>query len=336
MQDMNKQWKLISRPEKLASLENFRLEELPLEPLAEGQFRVKNHFLSVDPYMRGRMNDGPSYAPPQALGAVMQGGAAGQIIESRHPDFKVGEKVVGRTGWQLYAVSDGQDMRRVSNDRIPLSAWLGCAGMPGMTAWYGVHHIIKPQEGETVVVSAASGAVGSVAGQLARQMGARVVGIAGGPEKCRAVVTEFGFDACVDYKRPDWQQELARATLNRIDGNFENVGGPIWDAILARMNAFGRIALCGVISRYDSESGAPPLQNYASILVNRLRVQGFIFSEHADVLQNVPARLAELIERGQLRYRESISQGIESMPEAFLGLFKGRNFGKQLVRVLED
>lgn len=278
------------------------------------------------------MDDTRSYAPPQPLDAVMQGGAVGEVVESRNERFPTGRIVVGDFGWQLYATSDGRGVRKVPNDRIPLSAYLGCAGMPGTTAWYGLRCIIKPQPGETVVVSAASGAVGSVVGQLAKRAGAQAAGIAGGPEKCRAVVEEFGFDACIDYKAPDFAARLAAATPRRIDGNFENVGGAVWDAVLARMNAFGRIALCGLISGYNAE--LPPLRNYRSILTNRLHVQGFIVSEHVAEWREAPAELADLVERGELRYRESVSQGIESVPGAFLGLFSGANFGKQVVKLI--
>lgn len=332
MADVNKLWKLISRPQGKASAADFRLEEAPFLPLAEGELRVRNRYLSVDPYMRGRMNDTRSYAAPQPLNEVMRGGAVGEVVETRHPGFKVSDRVVGNFGWQLYATTDGTGVERIANNRIPMSTYLGCVGMPGRTAWYGLNRIIGPRAGETVVVSAASGAVGSVAGQLAKRRGARVVGIAGGPEKCTAVVKEFGFDACVDYKAGRLVEDLAAATPDRIDGNFENVGGAVWDAILARMNAFGRIAVCGLISGYDS--AGYPLQNYASILLNRLRVQGFIVSEHTDEWRDAPAELADLVERGALHYRQSISHGIESVPKAFLGLFEGRNFGKQLVELV--
>lgn len=331
MTTMNRQWQLVSRPHGHASVDNFRLVEAPLEPLADGQVRVRNRYLSLDPYMRGRMNDTRSYTAPQPLGAVMQGGTAGEVVESRNPDFKVGNRVVGMLGWQLYGTSDGEGLTRVDNDAVPLSAWLGCAGMPGVTAWYGVNRIIRPKAGETVVVAAASGAVGSVVGQLAKRHGARAVGIAGGPEKCNVVTGEFGFDACVDHKAGNLGDDLAAATPDRIDGDFENVGGPVLDAVLARMNAFGRIAVCGLIADYDSEP--TPLHNFASVLINRLHVEGFIITEHPDIWREATTELAALVASGNLHYRESISDGIESAPQAFLGLLKGRNFGKQLVKL---
>lgn len=331
MTDTNRQWILETRPKGAASVDNFRLVEVPFAALKDGEVRVRNQFLSLDPYMRGRMNSTRSYAPPQPLGQVMQGGSAGAVVESRNPAFKVGDTVVAMLGWQLYGVSDGHDLRRVDTAQVPLSAYLGCAGMPGVTAWYGLNRIIHPKPGETVVVAAASGAVGSVVGQLAKRAGARAVGIAGGPEKCAVVKNEFGFDACVDHKAPDFRQQLAAATPNGIDGDFENVGGVVLDAVLARMNPFGRMAVCGLIAGYDA--GQMPLDNFGSILVNRLRVEGFIVSEHLDAWPEAMSELTGLVASEALRYRESVSEGIESAPAAFLGLLKGRNFGKQLVRL---
>lgn len=326
----NRQWKLVSRPHGHASVDDFRLVETPLKPLADGEVRVRNQYLSLDPYMRGRMNDTRSYTVPQPLGAVMQGGTVGEVVESRNPDFKVGNRVVGMLGWQLYGTSDGEGLTCV-DDAVPSSTRLGCVGMPGVTAWYGVNRIIRPKAGETVVVAAASGAVGSVVGQLAKRHGARAVGIAGGREKCNVVTGEFGFDACVDHKAGNLEEDLAAATPDRIDGDFENVGGPVLDAVLARMNAFGRIAVCGLIADYDSEP--TPLHNFASVLINRLHVEGFIITEHPDIWRDATTELAALVASGNLHYRESISNGIESAPQAFLGLLKGRNFGKQLVKL---
>ena len=322
---------LASRPRGEISADNFRLEEAPVPPLAEGELLVKNHWLSLDPYMRGRMDDGKSYAQPQPLDKVMEGGSAGEVVESRHPDFKPGDTVVGRLGWQTWAVSNGAGLSKVDASRVPLSAYLGCVGMPGVTAWYGLKQIIAPKAGETVVVSAASGAVGSVVGQLAKAMGCRVVGVAGGPEKCRAVVEEFGFDACIDHRGGNLRQALAEATPNGIDGYFENTGGEILDLVLARMNAFGRIAVCGLIAGYD---GQPiPVNNIRAILVSRLKVQGFIISEHPQFWPPALAELGEMVATGRLRYRETVAEGLAAAPEALKGLLKGRNFGKQLVRL---
>jgi NADPH-dependent curcumin reductase CurA len=328
---VNQRIVLASRPRGQVVPENFRLESAPVAELAEGQLLVRNDWLSLDPYMRGRMDDVRSYVAPQALDEVMGGGTAGEVIASRHPGFAVGDKVVGRLGWQRYAVTDGAGLNKVDASRIPLSAYLGCVGMPGVTAWYGLTQIIAPKAGETVVVSAASGAVGSVVGQLAKARGCRVVGVAGGAEKCRAVVEEFGFDACVDYKAGRLREDLAAATPQGIDGYFENTGGEVLDLVLARMNAFGRIAVCGLIAGYD---GQPiPVNNIRAILVSRLKVQGFIISEHPEFWPTALAELGEAVASGRLRYRETVAQGLASAPDALIGLLKGRNFGKQLVRL---
>ena len=332
MNTVNRQILLVSRPQGAASADNFRLVETPLAPLAAGELRVRNHFLSLDPYMRGRMNDAKSYAAPQPLNEVMIGATAGEVIESRHPDFAVGEHVVGQFGWQEYGTSNGGGLRKVDTSRVPLSAWLGVTGMPGVTAWVGLNRIIAPKAGETVVVSAASGAVGSVVGQLAKRAGCRAVGIAGGPDKCRYVVDTLGFDACVDYKAGRLADDLAAATPDGVDGCFENVGGAVLDTTMARMNAFGRIAVCGMIAGYD---GVPaPLANPGLILRSRLTMQGFIVFEHADAWPPALAELSELVATKRLHYRESIAHGLERAPDAFLGLLKGRNFGKQLVQLV--
>ncbi|KUY70756.1 NADP-dependent oxidoreductase [Burkholderia sp. RF4-BP95] len=332
MNTINRQILLVSRPQGAASADNFRLVETPLVPLADGELRVRNHFLSLDPYMRGRMNDAKSYAVPQPLNEVMIGGTAGEVIESRHPDFAVGEHVVGQFGWQEYGTSNGNGLRKVDTSRVPLSAWLGVTGMPGVTAWVGLNRIIAPKAGETIVVSAASGAVGSVVGQLAKRAGCRAVGIAGGPDKCRYVVDTLGFDACVDYKAGRLADDLAAATPNGVDGCFENVGGAVLDTTMTRMNAFGRIAVCGMIAGYD---GVPvPLANPGLILRSRLTMQGFIVFEYPDAWPPALAELSELVATKQLHYRETIAYGLERAPDAFLGLLKGRNFGKQLVQLV--
>ena len=339
MTTLNQQILLASRPAGEPTAANFRLVETPLPALADGQVLVRNHFLSLDPYMRGRMNDAKSYAMPQPLDAVMGGGTVGEVIESRHPAYAAGDKVVGMGGWQQYSVVDGAAagmMRKVSDAQIPLSAYLGAVGMPGVTAWYGLNQIIAPKAGQTVVVSAASGAVGSVVGQLAKSHGCRAVGIAGGPDKCAYVTGELGFDACIDYKAHTDLKSLSvalkAACPNGIDGCFENVGGAGLDAVMINANAFARVALCGMIAGYN---GQPiPLTFPQLILTNRMKLQGFIVSEH---MEHWPAALAELggrVAAGTLKFRESVAQGIESAPEAFLGLLKGRNFGKQLVKLI--
>jgi len=334
----NKQQRLASRPAAEPTVENFRLVEVPVPDLQAGQVLVRHHFLSLDPYMRGRMNEAKSYAAPQPLDEVMIGGTAGEVVASKSDRFAVGDRVVGMGGWQQYQVVDGAQagmLRKVDTSKVPLSAYLGPVGMPGVTAWYGLVRIIAPKSGETVVVSAASGAVGGVVGQLARLRGARAVGIAGGPEKCRAVVEELGFDACIDYRQHPDTRSLAAALKTAcpggIDGYFENVGGTILDAVMLRMNAFARMAMCGMIAGY---SGTPiPMAAPQLILVNRMKVEGFIVSEHMDAWPEALTELGTLVASGRLKYRESVAQGIEAAPEAFLGLLKGRNFGKQLVKL---
>jgi NADPH-dependent curcumin reductase CurA len=329
---INRQIHLVSRPQGAASVDNFKLVETPLEPLADGQVRVRNHFLSLDPYMRSRMDDSKSYAASQPLNEVMIGGTVGEVVESKNPKFAIGDKVVGIYGWQEFGTSDGKGLRKVDDTHIPLSAYLGPVGMPGVTAWLGLNKIIAPKAGETVVVSAASGAVGSVVGQLAKAAGCRAVGIAGGADKCRYVTETLGFDACIDYKAGNLHDDLKAALPNGADGYFENVGGEILDAVLSRMNAFGRIALCGMIASYD---GSPmPLKKPALLLTQRLKVQGFIVSESPEVWPEALTQLGGLVAQKKLQYRETIAQGLENAPEAFLGLLKGKNFGKQLVKLI--
>jgi len=339
----NHQILLASRPQGEATVDNFKLAEAPvptLDHLADGQVLVRHHYLSLDPYMRGRMNDSKSYAEPQPLNTVMIGGTVGEVVASKHAKFAPGDKVLGMGGWQEYSVVDasakGAMLHKVDTTHIPLSAYLGSVGMPGVTAWYGLIKIIAPKAGETVVVSAASGAVGSVVGQLAKARGCRVVGVAGGADKCRYVTEELGFDACIDYKVHSdpkaFYKALKEATPNGIDGYFENVGGMILDAVLLRMNAFGRIAMCGMIAGYD---GQPlPMQNPALILVNRLKIEGFIVSEHPEVWPEATMELGTMVATGKMKFRESVAQGIASAPDAFLGLLKGKNFGKQLVKLI--
>lgn len=323
---------LASRPKGEAGPENFRIEEVPVPAIKDGEILIRNHYLSLDPYMRMRMEDAKSYAAPQALGETMIGGTVGEVIESKNPKFAVGDKVGGMLGWAEMGVSDGTLLRKLDTTHVPLSAYLGAVGMPGMTAWYGLTQIIQPKAGETIVVSAASGAVGSVVGQLAKQRGCRAVGIAGGADKCAYVVNELGFDACIDYKAGNLEADLAKATPNGIDGVFENVGGKIFDACLARMNPFGRIALCGLISGYDGEPMA--LNNVRAFLTMRLTMRGFIVSEHMEFWPQGLSELGALVATGKLKFRESVAQDLESAPEAFFGMLKGKNFGKQLVKLI--
>jgi len=329
----------VSRPSGEASLDNFKLVEAPVPDLSDGQVLVRHHYLSLDPYMRGRMNDAKSYAQPQPLNQTFQGGTVGEVVASKNPAYAVGDKVVGFGGWQLYSIVDASQagmLRKVDTTHVPLAAYLGAVGMPGVTAWYGLTQICKPKEGETVVVSAASGAVGSAVGQLAKARGCRAVGIAGGADKCDYVVKELGFDACVDYKAHKDSKALYEAikaaTPDGVDGCFENVGGAVFDAVLSRMNAFGRIALCGMISGYDGEP--IPIRQPQLLLQSRLLLQGFIVSEHMELWPQALKELGTLVATGKMKYRETIANGIEAAPEAFLGLLKGRNFGKQLVKLI--
>jgi NADPH-dependent curcumin reductase CurA len=323
---------LATRPRGPVVPDNFRLETLPVPDLADGQVLVRNHYLSLDPYMRGRMSAAQSYAASQALDQTMIGGTVGQVLASRNAHYQAGEFVGGMLGWSEMGVSDGVLLRKLDTARIPLSAFLGVVGMPGMAAWYGFHQIMQAAPGATVVVSAASGAVGSVVGQLARLHGCRAVGIAGGPEKCRHVVEDLGFDACVDYKAGNLEADLAAATPDGVDAIFENVGGACLDAALARSNAFARIALCGMIAGYNGDE--VPIKNARLLLTRRLAVRGFIITEHMEFWQQGLQDLAGLVADGRITYRESVADGLSAAPDAFIGLLQGRNFGKQLVKLI--
>ena len=323
---------LASRPQGAVSPTDFRMETATTAPLNDGEVLVRNHYLSLDPYMRMRMEDVKSYAAPQAIGATMIGGTVGEVVESKHAKYAVGDTVVGMLGWAEMGTCDGALLRKVDATHVPLSAYLGAVGMPGMTAWYGLTQIIAPKVGETVVVSAASGAVGSVVGQLAKQRGCRAVGIAGGAEKCAYVVDELGFDACIDYKAGHLAADIKAATPDGIDGIFENVGGTIFDTCVARMNPFGRIALCGLISGYDGEPMS--INNVRNFLTMRLSMRGFIVSEHIELWPQGLGELGGLVATGKLKFRESVAHGLAAAPEAFIGLLKGRNFGKQLVKLV--
>lgn len=335
----NQQILLDNRPQGEAVESNFKLVQSEVPALRDGEVLVRHHYLSLDPYMRGRMNDSKSYAASQPLGEVMIGGTVGEVVDSRNPKFAVGDQVVGMGGWQEYSVVDGNApgmLRKVDTSHVPLSHYLGAVGMPGVTAYYGLVKIIAPKAGETVVVSAATGAVGSAFAALAKARGCRAVGIAGGPEKCRYATEELGFDVCIDYREhPDvksMSRALKEACPDGIDGYFENVGGYILDAVLLRTNAFARVAVCGMIAGYD---GQPlPLQNPALILINRLKIEGFIVSEHMEVWPDALKELGTLVATGKLRPRETVAQGLAAAPAAFLGLLKGKNFGKQLVKLV--
>ena len=328
----NLQVVLASRPQGPVTEKNFRFVESAMPSPMAGEVLVRNLYLSLDPYMRMRMNDGKSYAPPVQLGEVMVGGTIGEVVESKDPRFKTGDMVGGRSGWQLFAIAEAQTLRKVDTRGAPLSTALGVVGMPGVTAWFGLLRIGEPKPGETVVVSAASGAVGSVVGQIARLKGCRTVGIAGGPVKCAYVVNELGFDACVDYKSGSFESKLREATPGGIDIYFENVGGVVLDAVLPLLNAFARIPFCGYISEYD-ETASHGVQHLRSLLVNRVRLQGFIISEHLDIWDAALADLSAWLIAGKLNYHETIAHGLESAPAAFIGMLKGLNLGKQLVKL---
>ncbi len=327
----NLQILLDHRPSDKVSPANFRLVETPVPTPGSGQVLVRHTFLSLDPYMRGRLSDAKSYAKPQEVGAVMQGGAVGIVEASNNPRFKPDDAIVGMGGWQRYYLSDGRDLNVVDAKSIPIQAYLGPVGMPGVTAWYGLNRIIAPKAGEAVLVSAATGAVGSVVGQLARAAGAHAIGIAGGAEKCDYAVQELGYAACVDHKSASFAADLRAAIPNGVDGVFENVGGEPFQQALRRLNDFARIAVCGLIASYE---GAPTaLPDMRIFLVRRIKVEGFIVSDHMSLWPQAIAELAGHVAAGRLKWRETIRHGLENAPQALVDLLRGENFGKMLVRV---
>lgn len=313
------------------SLANFRIVETPVPAPGPGEVLVRHTFLSLDPYMRGRLSDTKSYAKPQELGAVMGGGTVGIVEASNNPRFKTGDAVVGMGGWQRYAVSDGAMLRVVDAKAVPIQAYLGSLGMPGVTAWYGLNRIIAPKAGETVLVSAATGAVGSVVGQLAKLAGARTVGIAGGPEKCAYAIKELGYDACVDHKSPNFAAELTAALPDGIDGLFENVGGEPFQLAMGRINDFARIAICGLIASYEGEP--TPAPDMRLFLVKRFKMEGFIVADHMELWPKAIGELVSLAAAKKLIWRETVRDGLENAPQALIDLLYGQNFGKMLVRV---
>ena len=318
---------LASRPEGWVTPENFRLEKGAVPSPKDGEVLVKNLWLSLDPYMRGRMSESKSYVKGVDIGEVMVGQTAGEVVESKQPGMKPGDKVLTQLGWQLYGTT--KEAIKVDGSRAPLSYYLGVLGMPGLTAYFGLKEIGQPKPGETVVVSAASGAVGSVVGQLAKLWGCGAVGIAGGREKCDYVTRELGFDACLDYKAGNLRDEL-RGT--KIDVYFDNVGGEILDLALARMNLFGRVVVCGTISDYNA-TDPYRVKNWRAILVNRLKVQGMIVFDWKDRYGEALKALGGYLAAGKLKTRESVVQGLANAPQGFISLLKGGNFGKQLVKL---
>jgi NADPH-dependent curcumin reductase len=328
---MNVQILLDHRPTGKVSPANFRFVDTPVPAPGPGQVLVRHSFLSLDPYMRGRLSDAKSYAKPQEIGTVMIGGTVGIVEASMNPRFKVGDAVVGMGGWQRYSLGDGEGLRVVDAKSVPIQAYLGVLGMPGVTAWYGVNRIIAPEKNETVLVSAATGAVGSVVGQLAKLAGARAVGIAGGAAKCAYAVRELGYDACVDHKSPRFAEELNDALPNGVDGLFENVGGEPFRLSIERINDFARVAVCGLIASYEGQPTTLP--NMRIFLVKRFKMEGFIAGDHLDLWPKAIGELTALAAAKKLTWRETIRDGLESAPQALVDLLHGENFGKMLVRV---
>jgi NADPH-dependent curcumin reductase CurA len=343
MQTENRQFLLAQRPVGAPSEETFDMVTAPIPEPGDGAFRVRTIYLSLDPYMRGRLNAERSYANPVEIGAVMEGGTVGIVEGSRHAGFADGDIVVGRTGWQDYALSNGEGMRKVAApgpDGPPISTALGVLGMPGLTAYSGLLNIGKPQSGETLVVAAASGAVGSVVGQIGKIKGCRVVGVAGGLEKCRYVVEELGFDACVDHRAADFEAQLAAACPDRIDVYFENVAGRVLEAVIPLFNFFARMPVCGLISQYnmaDLPEGTNKLPLLMrAVLTNRLQMRGFIVTEFAAQQDEFLREAAQWIQNGQLKFKEYRVAGLERAPETLIGLLRGENFGKVVIEVSED
>jgi NADPH-dependent curcumin reductase CurA len=330
----NRMAKLARRPRGMVTREDFTIEDGPVPEPGPGEFRVKVAYISLDPAMRGWMNEGRSYVPPVKLGEVMRGGAAGIVEKSNNPAFKAGDSVQGVFGVQRYAVSNGERVNKVDTSLAPLQRWIGGLGMPGWTAYFGLLDVGQPKAGETVVVSAASGAVGSVVGQIAKIKGCRAVGIAGGAEKCRYVTQELGFDACIDYKAGNLAAQLREACPKGIDVNFENVGGEILDTVLLQMNVFGRIALCGLISGYNATEAPPGPKNIRAVLTQRLKLQGLIVFDWASRTPEAIAQLGQWHREGKLKIREDVREGgIDAFPDVLNLLYTGGNFGKLVLKV---
>jgi NADPH-dependent curcumin reductase CurA len=326
---------LARRPRGSPRVDDFRLEEAPVPAPAAGQVLCRTIYLSLDPYMRGRLREERSYARRVEIGEVIVGGTVSEVVESRHPDFAPGDIVLGAGGWQAFSLSDGRGLRRLDPGAAPISTALGVLGMPGLTAYVGLLDIGRPQPGQTVVVSAAAGAVGSVVGQLAKIHGCRAVGVAGSPDKCRWVVDELGFDAAVSHRTEDLVAGLRAACPAGIDVYFDNVGGRVLDAALRLVNVGARIPLCGLIAEYNAVE-PPPGPNLRPVLFNRVTIQGFIVSDHAHREPQFLEAMGRWVREGRVRYREDIVEGLARAPEAFIGLLEGRNFGKLLVRVGRD
>ena len=336
MPNINRQITLASRPVGYPKLSDFKLVESPIPVPKEGQILVRTLYLSLDPYQRGRMSDAPSYAKPVQIGEVMIGEIVGKVIESHHPEFKEGEIIAGYLGWQEYAVSDGKGLRKVDPTLAPISTALGVLGMPGMTAYFGLLDLGKPQPGETVFVSGAAGAVGSIVGQIAKIKGCRVVGSAGDDTKIDFLIKELGFDAAFNYKTvSDYYEKLKELCPNGIDIYFDNVGGPLTDAVFRWINVKARIVICGQIHDYNLEKPELGPRFLRQLIIKRARVEGFLVFDYADRYGEALQQLAEWFKAGKLKYRETLAEGIENAPQAFISMLKGGNIGKQLVKVSE-
>jgi NADPH-dependent curcumin reductase len=335
MENQNRQVLLKRRPNGMPTTADFEIVDAPMPDPGEGEVLVRGIYLSLDPYMRGRISAARSYAKPVEIGAVMEGRVVGQVERSRDPAFREGDFVFGGYGWQLYSAVAGTGLLKLDPGDAPLSTALGVLGMPGLTAYVGLSEIGRPQRGETVVVSAASGAVGAVVGQLAKRAGAHVVGIAGGDDKCRFVEGELGFDAAIDHRAADLGAALDRACPNGIDVYFENVGGAVQQAVFPHLNDFGRVVMCGMVAEYNDVDPRPG-PNLMAVVRKRLKIQGFIVSDQWQRWGEYRAMAAPLVNSGELRYREDIVDGLDHAPEAFIGLLQGRNFGKLLIRLAAD
>ncbi|OBK92344.1 NADP-dependent oxidoreductase [Mycobacterium asiaticum] len=335
MADRNRRFLLRERPTGRIGPNTFELDEQLIPDIGDGEALVRVDWISLDPTNRAWINDLPSYLPPVGIGEVMRGGGIGEVIASKNPNLPVGQVVQGLLGWQEYVVASASTMVMPVEvaEGVSPSAYMGALGMTGLTAWIGIRDIGKPKPGETVVISAAAGAVGSVAGQLAKADGARVVGIAGGPEKCALLTDELGFDAAVDHKAPDWAAQLAAATPDGIDVDFENVGGDIMDAIFARLNINARVALCGLISGYNDAEPPPGPRAFGNLLVQRATLQGFIVLDHLGRAQEAVSEIAGLISAGKLTPLETVVEGFEQLPTAINMLFDGKNVGKLMVKI---
>jgi len=335
VENLNRQVLLKRRPTGLPRPEDFEIADAPLPDPREGEVLVRGIYLSLDPYMRGRISGVRSYAAPVELGAVIEGRVVGQVVRSRDRSFREGDCVIGGHGWQLFSAVSGKNLASLDPAEAPLSTALGVLGMPGLTAYVGLGEIGRPQNGETVVISAATGAVGAVAGQLAKRTGARVVGIAGGADKCRYAEAELGFDVCLDHRAAELGAALDRACPNGIDVYFENVGGAVQQAVFPRLNDFGRMVMCGMVSEYNDTEPRPG-PNLMVVVRKRLKIQGFIVSDQWQQFSAYRAMAAPLVRSGELKYREDVVEGLENAPEAFIGLLQGRNFGKLLVKLGDD